>query len=60
MDIESEIKESNVTDNNKNYLLPKSSKDVENYLKSILNEFIDYFKNKLMKEKITLTKEKCL
>ena len=57
MDIESEIKESNVTDNNKYYLLPKSSKDVENYLKSILNEFIDYFKNKLMKEKITLTKE---
>ena len=57
MDIESEIKESKDANDNKNCLLPKDSKDVEKYLKSILNEFIDYFKNKLMKEKINLTKE---
>ena len=59
MDIENEIKEMNNIDFNdsKYLLLPKSSKDVENYLKIILNDFIDYFKNKLLKEKIILSNE---
>ena len=59
MDIENEIKEIKDIDNNdsKYLLLPKSNKDVENYLKIILNDFIDYFKNKLLKEKIILSNE---
>ena len=55
MDIDNDIKEMN--DNNKYNLLPKDSKDIDNYLKIIFKDFIDYFKNKLMKEKISLTKE---
>ena len=57
MDIENEIKEIKDIDNNdcKYLLLPKSNKDVENYLKIILNDFIDYFKNKKKKKKIILS-----
>ena len=59
MDIDNEIKEMNNIDFNdsKYLLLPKSNKDIENYLKIILNDFIDYFKNKLLKEKIILSNE---
>ena len=61
MDIENEIKEpfniNNANNEDKNDLLPKNYKNIEDYLKIILKDFIDYFKNKLMKEKIILTKE---
>ena len=62
MNIENEIKEikedkNNINEKIKYNLLPKDPKDVENYLRLIFQDFIDYFKNKLMKEKITLTKE---
>ena len=62
MDIESEINESNNINMNDNgdenikyQILPKNYKDIENYIKIILKDFIDYYKNKLIKEKITLT-----
>ena len=38
-----------------NYLLPENKNDIENYLKTIINDFIYYFRNKLLKEKINLT-----
>ena len=44
-----------IEDNSIGYLLPKSKIDVENYLKIILNEFIFFFKNKLLKEKVDLS-----
>ena len=45
----------NVNNNNVNhYLLPKNKNDIENYLKIMMNDFINYFKNKLLKEKISL------
>ena len=61
MDIEIDTKEENINDNNndnnKFHLLPKNLKDVENYIKIIFKDFIDYFKNKLLKEKISLSNE---
>ena len=44
-----------IEDNSIGYLLPKSKIDIEKYLKITLNEFISYFKNKLLKEKVDLS-----
>ena len=63
MDIDSDninMNNNNIIDNNINksyYLLPKNKNDVENYLSLIMNDFILYFKNKLLKEKICLSEE---
>ena len=60
MEIENEDKifeSNNINDENKYYLLPKSSKDIDDYLKIILKDYIDYFKNKLLKEKIIISNE---
>ena len=63
MDIESDniiINNNNIIDNdihNNSYLLPKNKNDIEKYLSLIMNDFILYFKNKLLKEKISLEEE---
>ena len=49
-----------IEDNSIGYLLPKSKIDVEKYLKITLNEFISYFKNKLLKEKIDLSDDEII
>ena len=41
--------------NNANCILPKSKKDIDNYLKIIINDFISYLKNKILKKDINLT-----
>ena len=63
MDIDSENINSIQENNQNNYnnynsnLLPKNKKDIEKYLSLIMNDFIFYFKNKLLKEKIVLKDE---
>ena len=61
MDIESEniinTKDNKIENNSNYYLLPKKKSDIEKYLKLIMDDFICYFKNKLLKEKISLTDE---
>ena len=63
MDIESNniiINNNNFIDNeinNNSYLLPKNKNDIEKYLSLIMSDFISYFKNKLLKEKISLNEE---
>ena len=65
MDIESENNIININnhiqeENNINiisHLLPKNKNDIEKYLKLIMNDFILFFKNKLLKEKISLSDE---
>ena len=63
MDIESDniiINNNNLVDNdlkNNSYLLPKNKNDIDKYLYLIMNDFISYFKNKLIKEKISLNEE---
>ena len=65
MDIESdeniintnEIKIENI---NNNHLLPNKKSDIDNYLKLIINDFIYFFKNKLLKEKISLNDEEII
>ena len=65
MDIDSEninnniIKENNMYSNfNYNHnLLPQNKKDIDKYFSLILNDFISYFKNKLLRVKISLSDE---
>ena len=46
--------------NNVSYLFPKNRSDIGNYFKLILNDFIIYFKNKLLKEKISLSDDEII
>ena len=62
MDVESEninnniIKEDNIIISNYNsILIPQNRKDIDKYMSLIMNDFIFYFKNKLLKEKISLS-----
>ena len=49
-----------IKDNSIGYPLPRSKNDIEKYLKLTLNEFIIYFKNKLLKEKIDLSDDEII
>ena len=63
MEIENEEKSleiNNINDKSKSHLLPKTSKDIDDYLKIILKDYIDYFKNKLLKEKIIISNEEII
>ena len=61
LNINHEISDENINngdtknENNFNYLLPKNNKDIDNYLKIIIKDFIFFLKDNILKKDIKLT-----